>query len=373
MLSHIVHLADKKKVNLQDLCAKYSMDTTAACIFGVKAGSFNSNRKKSEFVRYAETVSGLDLYTRIALGLYCIPGINHLMDLLKIPVYKPFEMNFFINIIRQTLKARRETKQRNNDLIDLMTDAIKGTLSVEAEDKHSNNQFKEDLQSNYNTNRKNLDENKVIASAVLMLVAGYDSTHITMSTCLWYLSLYPDIQKRLQKEIDDIFDFGSGTVTDSLDYCKIQGMDYLDMVIHETLRINSPVGANWRQCSSDYCIPGTDVIIPKGSEVHIPVMGIHHDEALYPNPTEFDPERFSKEAKNKRHPMAFLGFSQGPRNCIGMRFALLNLKVGLIIILKEYDILTCTDTPKEFIIDPMSIMTISKHPLWVKVKKRGLI
>ena len=368
MISHLSHSASKdEKINLKDMCGKYSMDTIASCAFGVNAGSFDSNNKESRFVRDAKSVMDLDLYTGIAFGAYSIPGIRQLMELLKIPVYKPFEMKFFINTITQTIKSRKETKRRRNDLIDLMIDAIKDELSVEAEDENDD-EVKKALQSNHKS--KKLDESKVIATAVVMLVAGYDTTAITMSTCLWYLTQYPEIQKRLQEEIDETFE-GNSNVLDSLDYAKIQGMEYLDQCIHETLRINPPVGANWRQCTLDYRIPGTDVVIPKGAEVHIPVRGIHLDDEVYPNPTIFDPERFSKEAKNDRHPMSFLGFSQGPRNCIGLRFALLELKVGLIKILKEYEIVACADTPKEFVLDPASMTCNSEYPLWVKARPRG--
>ena len=365
MISHLRLSADKdEKINLKDMCGKYSMDTMASCAFGVNAGSFSSGNKESRFVRDAKSVMDLDLYTGIAFGAYSIPGISHLMDLFKIPVYKPFEMKFFIDTITQTIRSRRETKQRRNDLIDLMIDAIKDELSVEDAEEHD-----EEMKKALHTKSKKLDEDKVIATAVVMLVAGYDTTAITMSTCLWYLTQYPDIQKRLQEEIDETFE-GDGNVLDSLDYTKIQGMEYLDQCIHETLRINPPVGANWRQCTLDYRIPGTDVVIPKGAEVHIPVRGIHLDEEVYPNPRTFDPDRFSKEAKIDRHPMAFLGFSQGPRNCIGLRFALLELKVGLIKILKEYEILACADTPKEFTLDPTSMTSNSRDPLWVKAKPR---
>lgn len=373
MISHLSHSANEdEKINLKDMCGKYSMDTIASCVFGVDAGSFDPSNKESRFVRDAKSVMDLDLYTGIAFGAYSIPGLSHLMDLFKIPVYKPFEMKFFINTVTQTIRSRRETKLRRNDLIDLMIDAIKDELSDEAEDEHddADDEVKKALQSNQISKSKKLDESKVIATAVVMLVAGYDTTAITMSTCLWYLTQYPEIQKRLQEEIDETFE-GSGNVLDSLDYAKIQGMEYLDQCIHETLRINPPIGANWRECTLDYRIPGTDVVIPKGAEVHIPVRGIHLDEEVYPNPTTFDPDRFSKEAKSDRHPMSFLGFSQGPRNCIGLRFALLELKVGLIKILKEYEIMACADTPKEFTLDPASMTCNSKDPLWVKAKPRG--
>jgi cytochrome P450 len=68
--------------------------------------------------------------------------------------------------------------------------------------------------------------------------------------------------------------------------------------------------------------------------------------------------------------MSFLAFSQGPRNCIGMRFALLEIKIALIKILRSYNLKTCAETPKEFILDPQSLTSNSKNLLWVKAEER---
>ena len=72
-----------------------------------------------------------------------------------------------------------------------------------------------------------------------------------------------------------------------------------------------------RKCTKDYTFPGTNVTIKKGQHVVIPVMGIHHDEQIYPDPEKFEPERFSPENKASRHPYTYMPFGQGPRSCIG--------------------------------------------------------
>jgi cytochrome P450 family 6 len=70
-------------------------------------------------------------------------------------------------------------------------------------------------------------------------------------------------------------------------------------------------------CTKDYPIPGTEVILEKGTEVAIPTEAIHHDPQYYDDPERFDPERFSEEAKSKRHHYVYLPFGEGPRICIG--------------------------------------------------------
>ena len=82
----------------------------------------------------------------------------------------------------------------------------------------------------------------------------------------------------------------------------MQNLPYLSMVISETLRRYPALGAITRGCIMDYTIPGTDIKIKAGDEVHINVLGIHLDPKHYPDPDKFDPERFSPEEKAKRHP-----------------------------------------------------------------------
>jgi cytochrome P450 family 6 len=77
-----------------------------------------------------------------------------------------------------------------------------------------------------------------------------------------------------------------------------------------------------RECTKDYNIPGTDVVLEKGTTTVIPVLVFHHDPKYYPDPERFDPERFNEDEKTKRHHCVYLPFGEGPRKCIG-KFAAL--------------------------------------------------
>lgn len=72
-----------------------------------------------------------------------------------------------------------------------------------------------------------------------------------------------------------------------------------------------------RDCVKDYKLRDTDIVIEKGTALLISGIGIHRDPEFYPNPDEFDPDRFTDEEKQKRHPYVHLPFGEGPRNCIG--------------------------------------------------------
>lgn len=90
--------------------------------------------------------------------------------------------------------------------------------------------------------------------------------------------------------------------------------------ILETLRKWPPVAAIDRECIKPYKISdeiGRTHVINKGDAIMIPVFGLHRDPELFPNPDNFNPERFSEANKNLIRPFTYLPFGLGPRNCIG--------------------------------------------------------
>ena len=87
--------------------------------------------------------------------------------------------------------------------------------------------------------------------------------------------------------------------------------------IPETLRKYPPLTVLLRRSTEKYTFSGTNVTIPKGVKVWIPIYSIQRDANYYPDPETFYPERFDKEFTKSRHPMLYLPFGSGPRNCIG--------------------------------------------------------
>ena len=111
-----------------------------------------------------------------------------------------------------------------------------------------------------------------------------------------------------------------------------------------------------------------DLKVPKGMSVTIPMYCIHRDPRIWPNPEKFDPERFTPEAKQSRDPYAYMPFGHGPRNCIGMRFAQMEMKLVLARILKKYSFETAPDTKIPLEITVKATLTAKEMKL--KITKR---
>jgi len=354
---------------LKDVYGKFSLDALASSAFGVNGESFTN--KNSMFVKHAASTFKTSNFENLVFAMKFIPGAPFLFKLFKINTFKPTETKFFRDIILKTIHQRKASKERKNDLIDLMLDCIKDETTEVEEDNDALDQYEQDMKLKHQKKSKHqLDELDVVSTALVMLVAGYDTTGMTLSYLSYAMSINPEIQKKLQDEIDQAFEESGGEFPD---YNTIQTLPYLDMVIHETLRFYSPVGANTRSASKDYVLPGTDLVIKTDDMVSWNARTLHRDPEHWEHPDEFYPEHFEKEAKANRNPYAFQAFGQGPRACIGMRFALLEAKVAVLTVLRKFTFTPGTKTQVPLVLDAENQLAWAKGGLWAKVVKREVI
>ena len=130
-----------------------------------------------------------------------------------------------------------------------------------------------------------------------------------MAFMVYELMANPEVQKKLQTEIDEIDKQLEGK---PLTYDLVQSMKYMDQVVCETLRKWPAAPMVDRLCVKDYEIEYDDkkFIIENGKNFYIPIYGIHHDERYFKNPHKFDPERFSDENKGKIDPDTYIPFGE---------------------------------------------------------------
>lgn len=122
-------------------------------------------------------------------------------------------------------------------------------------------------------------------------------------------------------------------------------------------------------CVQDYKVGDSNFVIPAGTKVHVPLNGIHNNPDIYPNPEEFDPLRFTKENIAKRHTCSFMPFGEGPRNCIGLRFSLLETKIGVAEVIRDFKLSKTEKTCVPLKIDPNSVVAVPLDQILLKVEK----
>merc|ERR1712213_287145 len=349
---------------LKDTMGKFSLDTLASCAFGVDGQSFED--KESVFVNNAARIfSNTKMDQFKIFGAMMLPGMAKFMRLMGMNSFKPKETMFFANIVTKTIQQRKASKERKEDLIDLMIDAMEGLKEEEQEE--NKDQYEADMKLAHKTNVKNLDEMSFIGTAMVFLVAGYDTTGMTLSWICYELAKNPDLQRRLQEEVDAAYEASGGKTPD---YNDIQGFAFLDQLIQESLRLHTPIALQRCVTSAEYTMPGTNIKMKKGDTVFINSLGIHSDPEYFPNPSVFNPDNFSKEAKASRSPYTFLGFGQGPRACIGMRFAMLETKVALLKVFRQFSFERVGRTVEQATTDPGSQLGYAKEGLYVRVVRR---
>ena len=255
-------------IELKDVCGKFSMDSIASCAFGVDAESFTS--RESQFVQNASrifTTTRLDAFKN---SLLMIPGMRSLYGLIGINVFRPDQTRFFLNIIRKTISDRRASGVKRNDLVDMMMESMReGGLTVD-ESEQDDDQFEKDMKLAHNSKVKSFDELTMVATSLVLLVAGYDTTGMTLGYACHHLACNTDVQERLQDEIDAAYEESGGKVPD---YNRIQDLPYLDSVIHETLRLHPPLGGVGRLSLNDYKIPGPCTIVAQNCLMYYQLGG----------------------------------------------------------------------------------------------------
>ena len=177
-----------------------------------------------------------------------------------------------------------------------------------------------------------LDELKT--QGILFFLAGFDTTATLLSNLSYLLASNQQAQEMLINEID------TWDSEYELNYDVVNSFKYLDACVWETLRLFPPVSRVERVCASDYQLRGTNITVPAGMTVSVPVYAVHRDPKNFDEPDKFKPERFlqtegSSESPLK-HPYCFLPFGGGPRNCLGMRLVVLEAKMCIVKILKRY-------------------------------------
>lgn len=208
----------------------------------------------------------------------------------------------------------------------------------------------------------NITQYTVISQAINFLLAGFDTSSTALTFFLYHLALNDDIQEKALQEIKDARDKNDGKIT----YDTMQDLPYITACISEAMRLYPSIVRLERLCHEDFVHKG--MTIKEGTLVVIPTWALHRNPEYFPDPEVFNPDRFMPENKNKIHPYAYLPFGSGPRNCIGMRFAWVQMKVLACYFLPVFRFSICPETQLKY--TPGARILVGYEGIRLRIEKR---
>ncbi|CAG9859382.1 unnamed protein product [Phyllotreta striolata] len=314
-------------IEAKEASSKFSTDFIAKAFFGINAHCFDD--ENAIFRVLGRKVFDFSVRNGfVSTAYFCMQNV---VKLFKLNFTEQWIIDYFADSFLHAYESRVQSGTRPNDFIDLLIDTKK---------KDFDGKF---------------DINMIKGAGMQFFLAGFETTSSTVSYTLYELCLNKNIQNKLRQEI-----LASIKEHNGLTYDGVLGMKYLDMCIKETLRKYPVLPFLDRKCLTDYKVPGTDLVVEKGTTVYIPLFGLQYDEKYFPEPEKYDPERFLDAKKYNMDGLVYLPFGEGPRACIGERQGLLQSKLGVISVLSKFEVEKCAQTPDPIEFEAKSLVLQSK-------------
>lgn len=252
-----------------------------------------------------------------------VAGVHEAVDILSdeivarfarpfvIPDWVPIPGNFryrralrtIDDLIAGIVKSRRASGEDKGDLLSML---------IKARDE----------------NGRPMSDRQLRDEAVNLLLAGHETTALTLTWALMLIGQHPEIEAKLLAEIDEALQGRPPTQAD------LPNLRYADKVVMEVLRLYPPVWSVGREAVEDCEVGGA--LVPKGTTIVICAYAIHRDPKTFPDPEAFDPSRWDEGYQKRMPRFAYLPFGGGPRICIGMRFAMIETVLVLVTLLQRF-------------------------------------
>ncbi|XP_070157633.1 cytochrome P450 9e2-like [Polyergus mexicanus] len=300
----------KIELELKDLFARFTAQVVSGVGFGVDGLSFNEEKEHESFYAMGKSFlqpSGVNTF--IFILVFFLPSLSKVF---RMPFLPKRADRFFRTILADVMEQRRTEEKPRNDFLQLMADLerVEGT---------------------------NIDMNILASHAVSFFIDGYETSSTVLSFIGFELASHQEVQAKLREEVISVLNKYDGVIT----YDALKDMTYMDQVISESQRIVPTVGFLTKNCTEEIELKGSDGLachIERGMQILIPVQGLQEDHRYWERPEVFDPERFGPDRKHSIEKFTFLPFGEGPRICVGMRMAQLQMKACLATFLRKYNL-----------------------------------
>jgi cytochrome P450 family 110 len=296
---HVARLTPGTRVSALEISTAFTLDVIIRTVFGV-----TDERERSDPA--AETVR-----RHLMAMVHDIPALAVFAYPLRTPLYPPWKRYMrardgFDAWLTGKIRQRRESGVYGEDVLSLL-------LSARYDDGSA------------------MDEREIFDQLITLLLAGHETTSLTVATCLGRLLREPEVLARVRAEVD-----ASKGPED------VQRLPLLSAVIDETLRIDPIVTDVGRLVRVPFALDDK-LTLARNDVLIVLIEALHHDPVLYPEPTRFRPERF---LERKFAPHEYAPFGGGVRRCLGAAFSDYETKILLASMLRRLN-LTLEDSRPE--------------------------
>lgn len=178
-----------------------------------------------------------------------------------------------------------------------------------------------------------LPDDNIMAQITTFLVAGHDSTSSTITTLLYNVCLNPDVERRVYEEVVGV----CGADPDApITWAQLASLPYCNTVLQENMRLYPAAPAFFKRTRADRAVLLGKYELPPATDIEINTWGLARNPAVWPEPTKFDPSRWTEESARGRSPFASLPFSYGTRGCIGRQLSLLEQRMALAYLVRKF-------------------------------------
>ena len=182
-----------------------------------------------------------------------------------------------------------------------------------------------------------IDETQIRDEVVTLLLAGHETSANALTWTLYLLATHPEIDARLAEDLAVHLNGAPATAAD------LPRIPYLKQVVQESMRIFTPVWAYARRAEREAELGG--YVLPANAYVAIAPYALHRHPEFWPDPERFDPDRFQPNRTRDRHSYSYLPFAAGPRTCIGVGMAMLEVQLVLAQIVQRFKVRVMPDHP----------------------------
>ncbi|CAB3365186.1 Hypothetical predicted protein [Cloeon dipterum] len=356
---HLEHMTETKEIfEVKDLMGCLFTDIIGSCIFGITCNTIKE--PNNQFRVMGKKLFEFDFVQALkSMISFFMPEVAMKLKLTSMP---PDAIEFFKKLSKDIVEQRKKSKVVQKDFMQLLMELQeKGSVAVDADEEESerHNELQHDAAKDFQ-----MTDIDLAAQATIFFLAGFETSSTVTTFALFELAANPDVQQKAQSEIDEVLAETEGKIT----YDALKKMNYLDFILKESMRKFPPLPVLSRVCTKTYTIPNTNITIDKGTTVQIPSYSLHNDPKYFPDPERFDPERFSDEGQ--KYQFIYTPFGEGPRQCIGNRFAIIQSKLALLTFLRRFRVVFSPKTVYPVQLDIRQFVPTSQGGVWLQIEKR---